>query len=142
MKRFLIVLATALLASGALAQNAATEQFGTIIDEASQQGWLQINVEDSLTFIFEVEPFLLDVRRQDEFDLGRIENAVLIPVTELAGRLGELPADLNTPMIVYCAAGTRGQYGLTMLKLAGYTNVRNMSGGFNAWKAAGYPIAE
>ena len=41
-----------------------------------------------------------------------------------------------------CAAGTRGQYALTMLKLAGYTNVRNMSGGFNAWKAAGYPIAE
>lgn len=96
MKRFLLVLATALLASGAFAQNAATDQFGAIIDEASQAGWLQINVENSLSFIFEVEPFLLDVRRQDEFDLGRLENAVLIPVNELAGRLGELPTDLNT----------------------------------------------
>ena len=142
MKRFLIVLATALLASGALAQNAATEQYGTIINEASQAGWLQISAEDAMTFIFEVEPFLLDVRRQDEFDLGRLENAVLIPVTELAGRLGELPTDLNTPMIVYCAAGTRGNYALSLLKLAGYTNVKNMSGGFNAWKAAGYPVAE
>jgi rhodanese-related sulfurtransferase len=142
MKRLLLVLATALLASGALAQNAATEQFGAIINEASQQGWLQINVENSLTFIFEVEPFLLDVRRQDEYDLGRLENAVLIPVTELAGRLGELPEDLNTPMVIYCAAGTRGNWALSLLKLAGYTNVRNMSGGFNAWKAAGYPIEE
>jgi rhodanese-related sulfurtransferase len=141
MKRFLLVLATALLASGAFAQS-ATDQFGEIITEASQAGWLQINVENSLNFIFEVEPFLLDVRRQDEFDLGRLENAVLIPVTELAGRLGELPEDLGTPMIVYCAAGTRGMWALSLLKLAGYTNVRNMSGGFNAWKAAGYPIAE
>jgi rhodanese-related sulfurtransferase len=141
MKRFLLVLATALLASGAFAQS-ATDQFGEIITEASQAGWLQINVENSLNFIFEVEPFLLDVRRQDEFDLGRLENAVLIPVTELAGRLGELPEDLGTPMIVYCAAGTRGNWALSLLKLAGYTNVRNMSGGFNAWKAAGYPIAE
>ena len=56
--------------------------------------------------------------------------------------MGELPADLNTPLIIYCAAGTRGNYALSLLKLAGYTNVRNMSGGFNAWKAAGYPIEE
>jgi rhodanese-related sulfurtransferase len=141
MKRFLLVLATALLATGAFAQT-ATEQFGAIITEASQAGWLQISAEDAMTFIFEVEPFLLDVRRQDEFDLGRLETATLIPVTELAGRLGELPTDLNTPMIIYCAAGTRGNWALSLLKLAGYTNVRNMSGGFNAWKAAGYPIEE
>lgn len=142
MKRFLLVLSAALVASGAFAQNAATDQFGAIITEASQAGWLQISVENSLNFIFEVEPFLLDVRRQDEYDLGRLENAVLIPVTELAGRLGELPADLNTPMVIYCAAGTRGMWALSLLKLAGYTNVRNMAGGFNAWKAAGYPIQE
>ena len=142
MKRFLLVFATALLASGAFAQNAATEQFAGIITDASQQSWLQIAPDAAATFIFEVEPFLLDVRRQDEYDLGRIEGAVLIPITELGGRLGELPTDLNTPMIVYCGVGVRGQYGLTMLKLAGYTNVKNLSGGFNAWKAAGFPIEE
>ncbi len=143
MKRFVLLLAALLVTSGALAQqNAATDQFGEIITEASQAGWLQINTADAFDYWEQVEPFMLDVRRQDEFDLGRIEGAVLIPVTELAGRLGELPENLDTPMIVYCAAGTRGQYGLTLLKLAGYTNVRNMSGGFNAWKAAGLPIVE
>ena len=142
MKRFLIVLATALLASGAFAQTAATDQFGTIINDASQQGWLQINVENSANFIFEVEPFLLDVRSPEEFAAGHLEGAVLVPVTQLSERLGELPEDLSTPMIVYCAAGTRGNFALALLKLAGYENVRNMSGGFNAWKEAGFPYAE
>ena len=142
MKRFLLVLATALLASGAFAQTAATDQFGTIINDASQQGWLQINVENSANFIFEVEPFLLDVRSPEEFAAGHLEGAVLVPVTQLSERLGELPEDLSTPMIVYCAAGTRGNFSLALLKLAGYENVRNMSGGFNAWKEAGFPYAE
>ncbi len=142
MKRFLLVLATALLASGAFAQTAATDQFGTIINDASQQGWLQINVENSANFIFEVEPFLLDVRSEEEFAAGHLEGAVLVPVTQLSERLGELPEDLSTPMIVYCAAGTRGNFALALLKLAGYENVRNMSGGFNAWKEAGFPYAE
>ncbi len=141
MKRIALILIAFLVASGAFAQS-ATEQFGTIIEEASQAGWLQINVDDSLDFIEQVEPFLLDVRRQDEFDLGHIDFAVLIPVTELADRLGELPENKDTPMIIYCAAGTRGFWALSLVKLAGYTNVRNMSGGFNAWKAAGYPIVD
>lgn len=141
MKRFLLVLATALLASGAFAQT-ATEQFGGIINDASQQGWLQINVENSANFIFEVEPYLLDVRSPEEFAAGHLEGAVLIPVTQLAERLGELPEDKNVPMIVYCAAGVRGNWALALLKLAGYENVRNMSGGFNAWKEAGFPYAE
>jgi rhodanese-related sulfurtransferase len=143
MKRFVLLLAAMLVTSGALAQqSAATDQFGEIITEASQAGWLQINAADAFDYWEQVEPFMLDVRRQDEFDLGRIEGAVLIPVTELSGRLGELPENLDTPMIVYCAAGTRGNWALSLLKLAGYTNVRNMSGGFNAWKAAGLPIVE
>ena len=139
MKRFTLVLIAFLVASGAFA---TTEQFGAIIDEASQSGWLQINVDNSLDFIEQVEPFILDVRRQDEFDLGRIDFAVLIPVTELADRLGELPENKDTPMIIYCAAGVRGNWALSLVKLAGYTNVRNMSGGFNAWKAAGLPIVD
>lgn len=143
MKRIALALVALLALNGAMAQsNAATEAFGAIIVEASQAGWLQVSVQNSFDFIFEVEPFILDVRRQDEFDLGKIENAYLIPVVELAGRLGELPADLSTPMIIYCAAGTRGMWALSLLKLAGYTNVRNMTGGFNAWKAANLPIVD
>ena len=144
MKRLVLVLVALLVAGGVFAQptqNAATEAMAAFIAEASQASWLQIAPDAAFDFIEQVEPFVLDVRRQDEFDAGHVEGAVLIPVAELDGRIAELPQDLNAPMLVYCAVGIRGNFGLTYLKFLGYTNVRNIRGGFGAWTAAGLPVA-
>ena len=145
MKKFLIATIVALFASGAFAQpaqNAATEAMAAFIAEASQAGWLQIGPVDAFDFIEQVEPFVLDVRRQEEFDAGHIEGAYLIPIAELDGRISELPQNLDAPMIVYCAVGIRGNFGLTYLKFLGYTNVRNIRGGMGAWNAEGLPTIE
>lgn len=144
MKKLALVLIASLVASGAFGQATATpasERMGEVVVEASQEGWMQINVEDAADYIFQVEPYILDVRTVDEFDDGYIEFAVNIPVVELPDNLDQLPADLDTPILVYCAAGTRGQWGLAYLTSLGYTNVQNMSGGFRAWTEAGYPTA-
>ena len=142
MKRILVVLFASLLAAGAFAQpmhNPGTEAMAAFIAEASQAGWLQIAPDAAFDFIEQVEPFILDVRRQEEFDAGHIEGAVLIPLADLDGRIAELPANLDAPMLVYCAVGIRGNFGLTYLKMLGYTNVRNIRGGFGAWAAEGLP---
>jgi len=86
--------------------------------------------------------FLLDVRNAAELEeAGHIEGAVNIPLTELAQHTDLLPA-FDTPIIVYCKAGTRGNIGMITLVGMGYTNVRNISGGFDAWAAAGNPVVE
>jgi rhodanese-related sulfurtransferase len=142
MKKLVIAAIVALFVSAGFAQpahNAATEAMAAFIAEASQAGWLQIGPVEAFDFIEQVEPFVLDVRRQDEFDAGHIEFATLIPLAELDGRISELPQDLNAPMLVYCAVGIRGNFGLTYLKFLGYTNVRNIRGGFGAWTAEGLP---
>ena len=46
---------------------------------------------------------LVDVRTSMEWDGGHLEGAVLIPVSELQGRLAEIPR--NHPVVVYCASG-------------------------------------
>lgn len=118
------------------------EAFAAVITEASQSGWLQVQPEAALQQIDAIQPFLLDVRRQTEWDqVGHLEGAVLIPVTDLATSLDKLPSDLNEPILVYCAAGTRGFYGTLYLKMLGYTNVKNIAGGIGAWVNAGLPIA-
>jgi len=43
-------------------------------------------------------------------------------------------------MLVYCKVGIRGNFGLVYLKLLGFTNVRNVRGGIDAWIAAGLPV--
>lgn len=148
MRRMLATLAIlfAFLLAPALAQGPAptpgSEAFAKVIAEASQSGWLQVQPQAALQQIDAIQPFVLDVRNQSEWDkVGHIEGAVLIPVTDLANSLDMLPSDLNEPILVYCAAGTRGFYGALFLKMLGYGNVKNIAGGIGAWADAGLPIA-
>ena len=75
---------------------------------------------------------LLDVRNQDEYDDGHIENSTLIPVSELESRLSELP-DKDTVIIVYCRAGVRSAAAYEILVSNGYTNVYDMQK-FDNWR--------
>jgi rhodanese-related sulfurtransferase len=85
-------------------------------------------------------PFLLDVREPKELaDAGFIEGAVNIPIRKLTQNLDKLPAK-DKPIVVYCAVGHRGGLVLSTLRMLGYTNVKSLSGGFNAWKAAKLPV--
>ena len=148
MKRILAALAVVafLFAAPALAQGPAptpgSEAFAKVIAEASQSGWLQVKPEAALQQIDAIQPFLLDVRNQSEWDQnGHIDGAVLIPVTQLADNLAKLPSNMDEPILVYCAAGTRGFYGTLYLKMLGYSNVKNIAGGLGAWTSAGLPVA-
>ena len=86
-------------------------------------------------------PFLVDVREPKELtDNGYIEGAVNIPIRTLTQNLDKLPAK-DAAIVVYCAVGHRGALAMEALQLLGYTNVKSLSGGFNAWKAANLPVA-
>ncbi|MCX8062205.1 MAG: rhodanese-like domain-containing protein [Anaerolineales bacterium] len=86
-------------------------------------------------------PFLLDVREPAELEKeGFIEGAVNIPVRELLKNLDKLPG-MDEPIVIYCASGHRGAMAFAALKMLGYTKVRNLAGGLNAWKKAELPVA-
>lgn len=89
------------------------------------------------------KPFVLDVRTADELKAdGYIEGSVHIPVNELFARLGELPQDKSTPMVVVCKSGHRGALAMMALRMIGYSNVSNLAGGLNAWIAAQLPVVK
>jgi len=72
---------------------------------------------------------LLDVRTPGEWASGHIDGAVLIPVSELRGRMGEIPRD--RPVVVYCASGVRSAQATALLRAAGY-DARDL-GGMSRW---------
>ena len=80
---------------------------------------------------------LVDVREPHEWERGHLPGAVHIPYGRLRERMGELPS--GRPLIVYCATGVRSSLAASMLEGAG-REVRNLRGGFTAWRAAGLPI--
>jgi len=82
--------------------------------------------------------FFVDVRSQQEWDESHIASSTLIPLDELQNRLSELPKDKD--IVVVCLSGHRSEQGVTILKNAGFSRARCMTGGLTAWKAAGYPL--
>jgi rhodanese-related sulfurtransferase len=84
--------------------------------------------------------YLLDVRTTGEYENdGHIPGAYLIPNTELNLRSDELPMDKGGPILVYCRSGFRSSLASQDLVNLGYTDVRNMLGGFSTWAGMGYP---
>jgi rhodanese-related sulfurtransferase len=106
-------------------------------------GWGNVLPADLSIELMENPPFLLDVRTPGEWDAdGYIEGAILVPVTELMMNLDLLPADLDAPIVIYCKAGTRGQFAMITLQVLGYTDVRNLKGGITVWVADGFPVGD
>lgn len=76
-------------------------------------------------------PFLLDVRNPDEFAERRIDGSHLIPLPELAARFGEL--DPSRDMVVHCKLGGRSAKAIQFLQTKGFTKLRNLVGGIEAY---------
>ena len=87
---------------------------------------------------------LLDVREADEFHVGHIPGAINIPRGLLEFKLSgdpELSArDLN--IVLYCKTSGRAALAAVALHDMGYLNVKSIAGGFDAWAAAGKPVAK
>jgi rhodanese-related sulfurtransferase len=87
---------------------------------------------------YQAGAFFLDVRTRAEWDQGHIDKSVLIPLDELPSRLSEVPRDQY--VIVVCRSGARSKEGATILRQAGYTQVSCLTGGLQAWVAAGHDV--
>jgi len=74
---------------------------------------------------------LVDVREPHEAEIARIPGARLIPLGELAQRVGELPQ--NEDIILHCKGGLRSAKALRFLQTLGYKRVWNLEGGILAW---------
>jgi rhodanese-related sulfurtransferase len=76
---------------------------------------------------------LFDVRELHEFEAFNI-GATLIPLGELPGKLAELAPLKNEEIIVHCRSGARSGNAKMYMMSEGFTNVRNVLGGMNAWQ--------
>ncbi len=81
---------------------------------------------------------LLDVREREEYREGHLDGALSLPRGFLEMRVEETVPDKSAPVIAYCAGGVRSLIAARTLKEMGYENVVSMSGGYTAWKNAGY----
>ena len=82
---------------------------------------------------------ILDVREPWEWNQGRIEEAVLVPLNSLMAGAESGVLTKDKPVIVVCKTGNRSEVATHMLRARGY-DAENMEGGMEAWAAAGLPF--
>lgn len=80
---------------------------------------------------------VLDVREPAEAVDGAIEGSLRIPLGKLASRLSEL--DRDKLLVVHCKGGYRSSIATSILRRAGFRDIANLTGGFDAWKTAELP---
>ncbi len=82
---------------------------------------------------------ILDVRRPDEYREGHIENALNIPVDQVATRTADLRK--YDTVYIHCKRGGRAKTAFDALQAAGLTNlVCVFDAGMDAWIESGYPV--
>ena len=116
--------------------------FGSAKHPVNVAGYVASNVLDGLVDMFhfdeldapETNACLIDVRSPREYAGGTIGSAVNIPVDQLRARLNEIPHD--RPLRIFCAVGLRGYLACRILTANGFTDVKNLSGGYKLYAMA------
>lgn len=81
---------------------------------------------------------VLDVRREGEWQSGHIAGADWWPLDKFRAVLPRI--DPHEALAVHCKSGYRSMIACSLLKRAGYENVINVIGGFDAWQNAKLPV--
>ncbi|MDB6064247.1 MAG: sulfurtransferase [Pedosphaera sp.] len=81
-------------------------------------------------------PRLLDVRELEEHAFASLPGSTLIPLGEIHQRAAEIESWKQEDIVVYCHHGIRSLHAIGQLRALGFTKLRNLSGGIDAWSAA------
>ena len=85
------------------------------------------------------ETVFLDVREPNEWALGHVPGALLLPRAQVAGKMQQEIADKSRRVVVYCARGNRSAVAGAELRALGYERVENLIDGFIGWEERGLP---
>ena len=108
----------------------------------AKKNFTEISPQDAAAKLKSGEAAIVDVRDKGEWDEAHILGAMHMSRGTIELDIEEKVPDTNAMIICHCGGGGRGALATESLQKMGYKNVRNMAGGFKAWKAAGLPTSK
>ena len=80
------------------------------------------------------EPFVfIDCRLPNEYQITNIAGTTLIPLQQIAQRIGELRGKEADKVVVHCKSGARSMQFTQILRQRGFKDVKSMAGGILLW---------
>jgi rhodanese-related sulfurtransferase len=83
---------------------------------------------------------IVDVRENYEWEAGRIEGAIHIPLNDLMAGKGIEELDPSKPVAVICRSGNRSELAHLMLQARGF-DAHNVRDGMEGWDREGLPYS-
>ena len=96
---------------------------------------MKMTAKEAKAEIDKGDVIILDVRTNEEYISGHIENSILIPVNEIEKEAENIIKDKEQKILVYCRSGNRSSQASKLLVKMGYTNVYDF-GGIKDWPYA------
>ena len=92
----------------------------------------KITAADAIRLLDSGKAVAVDVREPDEYAVGHIPGAKLLPLGQVIDRAAEVLPDKNALWLVYCRTGRRSADAVQKLEALGYTDLRDL-GGILSW---------
>jgi len=100
----------------------------------------QINSDELIEFIELNDAVLVDVRTEDEYNSGYIENSLNIDYFSNDFSLNADKLDKSTPIILYCRSGKRSSMSANKISKLGFKEIYNLEGGILEWIEEGNAV--
>ena len=97
-------------------------------DMTDKAAYQKISAEEAYEMMASQEVVVVDVRTQEEYDGGHIENAVLVPNESIGSEMPEALPDKEATLLIYCRSGRRSKDAAQKLLALGYQNVYDFGG--------------
>lgn len=108
--------------------------------EGDQGSFQEISVETLNTMMNERRDSFLLINTHIPFEGNLPDTDLSIAYTEITENLDKFPADKDMEIIFYCLNDPMSRAASADLVKAGYTNVKYLAGGMNAWASAGFAL--
>ena len=96
-------------------------------DAPSKAAYHKISAEEAYEMMISQE-IVVDVRTREEYDVGHIENAVLVPNESIGSEMPEALPDKEATLLIYCRSGRRSKDAAQKLLALEYQNVYDFGG--------------
>ena len=111
-----------------------SQVYATLLEADKRKGqkemgeYQRITPQEAKAMMQKGEAVILDVRTEEEYDQGHIENSLLLPYDEIGQKAEGMLSDKDTPILVYCRSGQRSKAAAKSLLQLGYSEVYDFGG--------------
>ena len=110
--------------------------------ESALQNFESVSPTLAVALMNNADTAVFDVREENEFATGHIENAINTPLGKLNDHVQNLEDYKNSPIIVACKTGSRSAPACRKLSKLGFTKINNLAGGIQSWEENKLPLVK